>query len=107
VTAPASAPAHPQARAERRAALVARSAALRVRMGQLGREFEAPLAAADRAVAALVWLRRHPQIPLALLVFALVARPRRAARLAWRAIALWRGLRAVQRWQRQLRAIAP
>lgn len=89
--------------AERRAALLARSAVLRARLQQQAQVLDAPLALADRGVAGLCWLRRHPQVPLAAVAVVVVLRPRRAWRLAVRAWALWRSLRWLLDGRRLLR----
>lgn len=74
--------------AERKLALLIRSAELRVTLAQEARVLQTPLAAADQAVAATQWLRAHPQwVAGGLLVLALL-RPRRA--LGW-ASRLWWG----------------
>lgn len=66
--------------AERREHLVAQAAAQRVALAHNLEPWRAPLALADRGVAALRTIRRHPAVLLgAALVFAVV-RPRRAAK---------------------------
>ena len=60
-----------------------------------------PLALADRVRAGWLWLRAHPQLPLAAAVVLVVLRPRRAWRWGLR---LWWGWRSWQRMQRWLQA---
>ena len=49
-------------------------------------------AVADLAHAGILWLKKHPALPIAMLVALLVARPRAALSQAARLWALWRGV---------------
>lgn len=69
--------------------LLLRSAALREQMMADAQVFRAPMAAADRAGAALNWLARHPEWPLAGLALIVVLRPRVLFRWAGRAVWAW------------------
>ena len=53
-------------------------------------------AVADQVRAGIGWLRRHPALPIALLVALLVARPRTLLRFAGRGWFLWRGFKRLQ-----------
>lgn len=48
---------------------------------------------ADRGRHAVIWLRRHPALPVAVLVALIVARPRAALRLAQRGWLAWQFVR--------------
>jgi len=52
--------------------------------------------AADRVQAGIDWLRRHPVLPIAVLVALLVARPRAVLRMVGRGWLLWRGLQRLR-----------
>lgn len=51
---------------------------------------------ADRGRAALLWLRLHPALPVAVLVALLVARPRAVLRWARRGWLIWLTLRKLR-----------
>ena len=53
-------------------------------------------AAADQVRAGINWLRRHPVLPVAVLVALLVARPRAVLRLAGRGWIFWSGLKRLR-----------
>ena len=53
-------------------------------------------AAADQVRAGINWLRRHPALPIAVLVALLVARPRALLRLAGRGWLVWRGAKRLR-----------
>lgn len=85
----------------RRERLLQRSAALRQQLLHDASVLEAPLARADRLLAALGWLRQHPQWPLGALLLTLLWRPRRVVTLGrW----VWRVWRWRQRAVRLLQA---
>lgn len=73
-----------------------RSAALRENFGNFASVWMPAFAAADRVRAGLVWLRRHPLLPVASLVAILVARPRWVLRWAQRGFFAWQALRRVR-----------
>lgn len=74
----------------KRAALLARSAAVRSEFASAARSLETPLAWGDQALQGLDWLRRNPAWPTAAAGLLIVLRPGRAWRLARRALATWR-----------------
>lgn len=88
----------------RRERLLVRSAQLRTRLAQDAQILAVPLTYADRAVGAVLWLRRNPQWPLGVLAVWIVWRPRRALHWASRLWWLWG---VGQRLQRLLSALAP
>lgn len=75
-----------------------RSAALRTDFSSHAAAWRPVFAIADQGQAALLWLRRHPAVPVAVLVALLVARPRGLLRwlkrgfFAWQAVAKLRVL---------------
>jgi hypothetical protein len=82
-------------------ALQARNAVLRRQLVVDSRVLQAPLAAADRMLAGLRWLRAHPEWLLAAAVGLLILRPRRSWRLGLRLWSGWRLWQQVRRWQAQ------
>ena len=64
------------------------------------------MCSSDLGLAAGEWLRRHPLVVGAAATVAVLLRPRRMLRLAGRGLVLWRTLRSVQTFLRQLR-VAP
>lgn len=94
--------AHARELAQRRERLLLRSTELRIELARQTGVLDGPLALADRAVAAVRWLRANPLYPAAGGVALLLLRPRRALRWATRAWWAW-GL--YQRAQRSGRAI--
>ena len=66
-----------------------RSAALRQEFAAQTRVWRPAFALANRGQAAWLWLRRHPALPVALLVALLVARPRAVLRWARRGFFAW------------------
>jgi hypothetical protein len=79
--------------AERRAELVARSAAQRADLGELCHAWYRPLAIVDQGMAVWRFLRAHPALPVGLGVAFAVARPRRALKWLGRGWSLWRFFR--------------
>jgi hypothetical protein len=73
-----------------------KSAILRDAFAYQASSWAPAFAAADRVQAGIRWLRRHPALPIAVLVALLVARPRAMLRLAGRGWLVWRGLRRVR-----------
>lgn len=79
-----------------------RSAALRADFSSHAAAWRPVFAIADQGQAALLWLRRHPAVPVAVLVALLVARPRVLLRwlkrgfFAWQALAKLREVVSVQ-----------
>ena len=61
------------------------------------------LGLADRARKGVLWLRRHPQVSVAVAVALLVARPRAVLRWVGRAIFGWRATRKARLWLEALR----
>ena len=84
----------------RRAELLARSSALRSRLGQQARVLERPLAIADRVRSGFDWLMAHPYLLVTIAALPLALHPRRTFSLA---LKLWWGWRM---WQR-VRAVLP
>ncbi len=77
---------------QRRGELLARIAAQRGQIAEAGAEWDAPLALADRGIAGVRYLRRHPLLVAGAMAFILVRR-RSAAGLMWGAWRLWKGYR--------------
>ncbi len=73
-----------------------KSAALRADFADHANAWAPALSAADRVQAGIIWLRRHPVLPLAVLVALLVARPRAMLRLAGRSWLVWRGVQRLR-----------
>ncbi len=88
--------------ARRQRLLLARSTELRVHLAADAAVLQRPLALADRVHQGFLWLRSHPEVPLAALVVVAVLRPRRAWRWGLR---LWLGWRTLLRVQRRLKAL--
>jgi hypothetical protein len=74
----------------RRAQLLARAAVERERISVQLRAWEAPLALADRGLAAARYIRRHPQWIIGLAVVLAILRPRRALAWARNGLVAWR-----------------
>lgn len=53
-------------------------------------------AAADQVRSGIAWLRRHPALPIAVLVALLVARPRALLRYVVRGWFFWRGIKRIR-----------
>lgn len=73
------------------------SAALRQTLAQQASAWKPAFHVADQAQAGWRWLRRHPALPVALLVASLVARPLgvvRWARRGWFVLRTWRKFRS-------------
>jgi len=66
-----------------------RSAALRQELAAHAAVWRPAFTLADRGQAAWLWLRRHPALPVALLVAVLVARPRAVLSWARRGFFVW------------------
>lgn len=81
--------------------LLLRSRDMRSAFAREAAVLQPPLALADQALAAWLWLRAHPQVPLAAAVVLVVLRPKRAWRLGWR---LWSGWQMWKRVQQRLPA---
>lgn len=69
-----------------------RSAALRADFSSHAAAWRPVFAIADQGQAALLWLRRHPAVPVAVLVALLVARPRVLLRWLKRGFFAWQVL---------------
>jgi len=76
--------------AERREHLVAQAAAQRTALAQNIEPWRAPLALADRGVAALRYIRRHPALLVGATFMIAALRQKRAARGLSRAWVVWR-----------------
>jgi len=87
---------------QRQQHLLARSAALRLRLANQAQVLQAPLAVIDQARAAAQWLRGHPQWPLGALVLLAVLRPQRAMRWASRLLWGWSLYQKMQQWLNRL-----
>jgi len=72
------------------------SAALRHRFADHALALQPVFGLADRGRAAVLWLRSHPALPVAILVALLVARPRAMLRLARRGWIVWLTLRKLR-----------
>lgn len=83
--------------AERRATLVARAAVQRTELAQRLAPWRGPLAVVDQGVAAVRYLKRHPELLAAMVTFAVVIRPRRVVSWIRRGWVLWRLVRVVRR----------
>jgi hypothetical protein len=84
--------------AQRRLALVARSAALRAELVEGAAALDTPLQLADGAWNAWHWVKAHPDVVVAGVVVVAVVQPRRAwvlARWSWRGWRTWRWLRSI------------
>lgn len=74
--------------------LLARCSAQRAELKLLVRQWDDPLAVADRAVAGINYLRQHPVVLGALVVLLAVIQRRGLWSLARRGFVLWRAYRA-------------
>jgi len=82
--------------AERRATLTARAAAQRAAFSRQLAPWRMPLAVVDQGVAAVRYLKSHPELLAGIVVFVAVVRPRRVMgwlRSGWM---VWRMVRAVK-----------
>ncbi|MFZ5524986.1 MAG: YqjK-like family protein [Pseudomonadota bacterium] len=77
---------------QNRAELLARIAAQRKQVTEIGSEWQAPLALADQGVDAVLFLRRHPLLVAGAVVF-FVIRRRGMAGLAGGVWGIWKGYR--------------
>ena len=84
---------HRDTLAQRRAALQARSAVLRERLGTHGQALRPALRVADTALTAGRWLRNHPQVVIGGLVAVALLKPGKAWRWGTSAWGLWRTVR--------------
>ena len=82
--------------AQRREALLARSAALRERLGADLASLSRPLSWADQVLALARWLRAHPLVPAGAAAALALWQPRRAWRWLWRGLGLWRAWRSAR-----------
>ena len=88
----------------RRERLIAKAAAQREEVALLLDSWRPLLVVADRAAAAVQYVRAHPATLAVVVIVVAALSPRRALRWAGRGLALWRGYR----WAvRALHAIAP
>ena len=76
--------------------LLLRSAALRENFGNYATTWMPVFAAGDRVRTGLLWLRRHPLLPVVAMIAALVARPRGLLRWARRGFFAWQALRKLR-----------
>ena len=84
--------------AQRREALITRSAALRAELVDASGALAKPLLLADSVWYAWRWTKDHPDAVVAGIVVVAVVQPRRAwvlARWAWRGWRSWRWLRSI------------
>jgi YqjK-like protein len=77
---------------ERREKLLARIAAQRVQMTEIGSHFRSPLSLADRGVAVARFFRFHPSLVAGVAAFFLIRR-RSMAGLVWGVWRLWKVFR--------------
>ena len=83
--------------AERRVILVAKAAVQRAELAQRLEPWRGSLAVVDQGVAAIRYIKSHPEIWAAMVVFAVVVRPRRISSWLRRGWVLWRLARAARR----------
>lgn len=83
------------------------SAAQRDAFGYHAKTWAPAFAAADQVRAGINWLRRHPALPVAVLVALLVARPRTLLRLAGRGWFVWQGWKRLRGALMTALAVAP
>lgn len=83
------------------------SAALRAAFADHARAWTPALAAVDRVRLGVAWLRRHPALPVTVLVAALVARPRAVLRLAGRGWLVWGVLKRLRATAEAALALVP
>lgn len=83
--------------AERRATLVERAATQRTDLSQRLAPWQGALGVVDQGVAAVRYIRNHPELLAAAVAFAVVIRPRRVVSLLQRGWTLWRMVRVVRR----------
>lgn len=81
--------------AARRGALQARIADQRRQLAQHSLPLQAAMAKGDLALDGVDWLKRHPGAVAAAVAAVVIAKPKRAWRLARRAFFLWRGWKGV------------
>jgi hypothetical protein len=74
---------------ERRGKLLARIAAQRKQMAEIGSHFRTPLSMADRGVAAAYFLRSHPLLFAGVVAFFVIRRPSMAG-LVWLVGRVWK-----------------
>jgi hypothetical protein len=74
---------------ERRNKLLARIAAQREQMTEIGSDLRAPLVMADRGVAVAQFLRSHPLLPAGVVLFFVIRRPSLAT-LVWLGGRVWK-----------------
>ncbi len=86
----------------RRAQLMARAAVERERVSMQLHAWEAPLALADRGLAAARYVRRNPQWIVAAVVLLAVLRPRLALSWARNGLIAWRTWRWMSQFMRRL-----
>jgi hypothetical protein len=79
----------------RRAELVARSAAQRAELREVGHAWRLPMAIIDQSVTVWRFFRGHPALLAGLGVAFAVARPRRAIKWCGRGWTLWRLFRGI------------
>jgi hypothetical protein len=82
----------------RRQLLLLRSSELRSELSGQAEAFKRPLALADKAQRGLIWLYRHPVLPVALLVVLLALRPRRVLVWGARMWPVWGALQRMRSW---------
>ncbi len=87
---------------DKRARLVARAVLERERFSAQLDAWRAPLALADKGIAAGRYLRRHPQWLVAIAVVIALIRPRRAFAWARRGFVVWRTWRWISAEARDL-----
>ncbi|GMV44812.1 MAG: hypothetical protein AMXMBFR66_02100 [Pseudomonadota bacterium] len=90
---------------QRQRALLVRSAQLRLQIEGELQPLQRPLALAERLRSWGAWLRAHPEVPLAIVLGALILRPGRAWRQGRRIWRWWRRWRRLQRWVRVAAAV--
>lgn len=73
-----------------------KSAILRDAFSYQAKAWAPAFAAADRVREGINWLRRHPALPIVVLVALLVARPSAMLRLAGRGWIVWRGVKRLR-----------
>lgn len=82
--------------ATRRGELMGLIAVQRARLADDMRPLTATIAVADRALARVDWLKRHPLVIAVLFAALVIAKPRWVLRWSERGFLLWRGWKALR-----------
>ena len=91
----------------KRAQLLARAAVQRERISVQLQAWKTPLALVDKSIAAVRYLRRHPQWIVATALLIAIMRPRRSLALARNGLVAWRAWRWIAESLRGLTTRTP